>query len=388
MIIHDLKYNGDIKAWTKYNPLAKLIQKEHHILELAYNSLDKKKQALISKLSAFRNPMDYDAVSIFNDFGDEERFGDILNELVDRGMLFRNEKSNKFDIHPIVRKYCYDRLWDREGVHSKLRDHFTVIPVPKKSESVDDLTSVIELYHHTVMAGKYYEAAELFRERLAKQLYYRFGAYQKIIELIRALFPDGEDKLPRLKDESAQAWILNSLANSYGHSGQPRGSVPLFEMQIAIREKQGVKKSVAIGLGNLASVSQIIIGEFDAAESNTRRKIEICREIKEEFEEADGHLELGRLLAYRGKFAESETELIIAFELFTKRNAIQAQGAVWAFRSLRALLMSRAVKALGHARKARERADDKKNEIDIIRAEWLLGAAHLMKGSITNAENT
>ncbi len=33
------------------------------------------------------------------------------------------------------------------------------------------------------------------------------------IELLRALFLDGEDKPPRLKDESAQAWILNTLAN-------------------------------------------------------------------------------------------------------------------------------------------------------------------------------
>jgi hypothetical protein len=66
MIVHDMKYGGDIKVWTKYNPLPKLVPKEHHILELAYNSLDRNKQRFISRLSAFRNPMDYDAISIFN----------------------------------------------------------------------------------------------------------------------------------------------------------------------------------------------------------------------------------------------------------------------------------------------------------------------------------
>lgn len=171
MIVHDLKSNGDIKAWTKYNPLPKLIQKEHHVLELAYNSLDTKKQVLVSKLSAFRNPMDYEAVSIFNDFGDEEKFNDVLNELMERGMLFRDAKRNKFDMHPVVRKYCYDRLGDREGVHSMLRDYFAAIPASEKIESVDDLAPVIELYHHTASAGRYDEAWKLFRDRLHDKLY-------------------------------------------------------------------------------------------------------------------------------------------------------------------------------------------------------------------------
>jgi hypothetical protein len=165
-------------------------------LELAYNSLDKKKQSFVSKLAAFRNPMDYEAVSIFNDFGDDEKFNDVLNELGDRGMLFRDEKSNKFDMHPVVRKYCYDRLGDREGVHSRLRDYFAVIPAPEKIESVDELAPVIELYHHTVTAGRYDEARKIYRDRLADQLYFRFGVYQIEIELLRALFPDGEDKPP------------------------------------------------------------------------------------------------------------------------------------------------------------------------------------------------
>ncbi|MGB7532384.1 MAG: DUF4062 domain-containing protein [Halobacteriota archaeon] len=123
MIVHDMKYGGDIKAWTKYNPLPKLVPKEHNILELAYNSLDKKKQAFISRLSAFRNPTDYDMISIFNLFGSEEEFNEVLLELLDRGMLFRDEKSNKFDLHPIVRKYCYDRLRDKESIHFILIAH-------------------------------------------------------------------------------------------------------------------------------------------------------------------------------------------------------------------------------------------------------------------------
>jgi hypothetical protein len=104
MIAKDPKYAGDIQAFTKFNPLSKLVPREHNILDLAYNSLDKEKQEFISKLSAFCNPMDYDTMAIFNQFG--EGFDEVLIELVDRGLLLHDKEKNRYDLHPIVRRYC------------------------------------------------------------------------------------------------------------------------------------------------------------------------------------------------------------------------------------------------------------------------------------------
>jgi tetratricopeptide (TPR) repeat protein len=386
MIVHDMKYSGDIKAGMKYNPLPELVPKAHNILELVYNSLDKKKQAFMSRLSAFRNPMDYDAISFFNDFGSEEKFNDVLIELVDRGMLFRDEKSNKFDLHPIVRKYGYDQLMDKEGVHSKLKDYFAAIPVPEKIESVDDLAPVIELYHHTVRAGGYDKAMDLFYNRLHNDLYYKFGAYQTIIELLRALFLDREDKVPRLKNELAQAWTLGALANSYAHSGRSRETISLFEMSNEIYKKQDANKQhLAICLGNLAD-NQMRIGKLNVAEANFRRTIEISREIKEDFEEASGHQKLGQLLAYQGEFGESEKEIEAAIKIAQKLGEKQNEGLSHSYLSTRALLMSNAEEALKYARKSRELAGVGHYESDIIRAQWLLGAAYLLKENLPEAE--
>ncbi|HEY9247152.1 MAG TPA: DUF4062 domain-containing protein, partial [Candidatus Methanoperedens sp.] len=178
MIACDPKNPGDIKEWMKYDLIPELKGKEgHNILELAYNALDKKKQEFISKLSAFRNPMDWEAIVIFNEFGGEEKLNKVLLELVDRGLLFRDKKSIEFDLHPIVRRFCYARLRNKEEVHTELRDYFAIIPEPEKIESLDDLSSVIELYHHTVKAGRYDEAVELYGDRLTKKLYYRLGLY-------------------------------------------------------------------------------------------------------------------------------------------------------------------------------------------------------------------
>ena len=256
LIIKDPKYNKDIVAWTRHNPLPELKGKKgkegHNILELAYNSLDPQKQTLISKISVFRNPMDYDSILIFNEFKNTKEFDEALIELVYRGLLLRDAKSNKYDLHPIVRRHCYDRLMDKSGVHSQLRDYFESVPKPEKIESLDDLAPVIELYHHTVNSERYDEAWELYRDRLSDSLYYQFGAYQIDIDLLSALFPDGEDKPRRLKKEADQAWTLNELANSYSLSGQPKKAIPLFEGYIDISKKRRDKTNEAIGLGNLA----------------------------------------------------------------------------------------------------------------------------------------
>ena len=164
----------------------------------------------------------------------------------------------------------------------------------------------------------------MFSDRISQPTYYQFGAYQLQIELLRALFPQGEDHRPQLTSESAQGWTLNSLANSYSLSGQPGKAVPLFERRIAIGEKQEDKKNLAIALGNLAD-DQLKIGVLQATEANLRRRISLFQEIEEEFREAISHAELGRLLAYRGAWAEAEAELSTGLAINEKRGDIQSQ---------------------------------------------------------------
>jgi len=154
---------------------------------------------------------------------------------------------------------------------------------------------VIELYHHTVRAGKLDEAVVLFRDRLSQATYYQFGAYQLIAELLLALFLDGEDKPPRLKDEARQAWTLNTLANAYSLSGQPRRAVPLWEMVNDIYEnKMKNKQFLAIGLSAVASVALLPIGALSAAERNLRHAIELDKETGDEESEGRESYCLGK----------------------------------------------------------------------------------------------
>jgi tetratricopeptide (TPR) repeat protein len=179
---------------------------------------------------------------------------------------------------------------------------------------------------------------------------------------------------------------MNALANSYSLSGRSREAIPLFERQIKLREKMGYEPGVATGLANLAD-DQMKIGEMEAAVLTVRQSISICHKIDDQFGEAVGHQELGRLLAYRGNFKESSKELSKALKAFQESQQISSEGIAWSYRSLRAILMSDSRAALDHALKARELADAQHGEREIIRSEWLLGSAHLANRNLKEAES-
>jgi tetratricopeptide (TPR) repeat protein len=403
LIVNDFQQPGDIAAARRMDVSGDLIQSQHHVLKAAYDSLTPSRQTLLGRITCFRSSVGYDALKALAETpGGGAALDSDLRDLLARGLLHHDTKERRFDVHPIVRRYAYDRLTalDRTAAHIRLRDHFAAVPVPQKVTRLEDLAPVIELYHHTVRAGQYDEARELYYDRMWNATYYQLGAYQLQIDFLSALFPDREDHPPRLKGESDQAWTLNALANSYSISGQPHRAVGLLEQAKANYEKIGNKGHLAVGVGNLA-LNQLKIGALRAAEANLRRTIALGREIKDEFKEPVGHRELGRLLGCRGEWADSEAELETALTMFEKRAYVAGQGLVWAYRALRALLLVRLPSGsslvtrhspLEAARRALELADEWGRaayplERDYVRAHWLLGAAHRVANECDEAES-
>ena len=390
---------NDIRQAPDCDEKMDLTRRQQHILAQAYETLPEDLQQFLSSLTAALGRVDMEVVRLLAADHPDMDLSDALARL-EEDLWITDRDANAVGFHPLVGKYAYGELKDKVGVHERLREYFEAAPAPGRDEvkSVEDLAPVIELYHHTVQAGRHDEARSLLRDRLIPNpLYFRFGAYQRCIELLRALFPAvggaeyepalaGEvsgptPALPLLKDEAAQAWTLNALANSYSLSGQPRRAVPLFERQNELQEKAGSTKNLAIGLGNLAD-DQSKIGELAGAEESLRRSIELCREIGDEFWEAVGHQELGRVLAYRGEFGEAAEELGAALAAFEQQEKPQSQGIVWAYRALRALLGREAREGLEAAQRARELADETArtrypHEPDFVRAEWVLGWARV-----------
>jgi len=391
LIRHDAKMPGDVKAAPDHDVHDDLVQRQHHVLEQSYDALRKRERALLSRLAAFRGPITYEALEVFRNKGEGTRFEAAIDDLRVRGLLQRDTEHNRYDLHPIVRHYAYGRLSEKAGVHARLAHYFADISVPDsdKVKNIDELAPVIELYHHTVRAGLYDEGFELFWRRLSELLYYKFGAYQICIELLRALCTDRQSQLPQLKTGADQAWTLNFLGICYSQSGQSSNALRSFELGITLEEAHGNRDNLGVELANMAAMAQIHLGEIKAAERNLRRVIELGRVIGDEFLESVGRHELSRVLDYRGTFDEAEAESLVAQEVFDRRYVTHQPNsfvaASRATRALRGILMGDVSMALAMAQESRKWAEEVAqvrfpHQADMVRVELILGAALVMEG--------
>lgn len=408
LVLRDFHYPGDIRAAERLDISGDLKQRRHHVLEQSYESLSVEERKLLSRIACFRGGTSYEAIaSVAGGLGEGERDA-ALRDLVERGLLHHDRKEARFDLHPIVRRYAYDRLGgeERKAAHLALKEYFAAVPPPERVRTVADLAPVIELYHHLVQVGGYDEAARLIYARLIPEpLYFQLGAYTLCIELLRTLFPDGEDRPPRLRDEAGQAWTLNALANSYSLAGQPRQAIPLFEGASLLAEKSGASLNLAAGLRNLAD-DQMKTGALRPAEAKFRRAVELTREQGGRYPEAVGQAEHGRALGYLGRWKGAERELAAALSGFEEVRAVQYQGVVWAYRTQLCLLRLRAPttgtdsaeairklrsQTLAARHRALELAEEQARtdypvERDFVRAYWVLGAACRESADLDEAE--
>ena len=379
----DEELPGDVQATERHASLrAPPGERLDAMLKLSYDELGDEGQDLLSKIAAFRSPADYEAVSVLDDFTKDGEFQAALDDLTDRGLLLRDTTQGPFDLHPLVRDYAYERLEDKVSVHERLAEYFATLPVPKDEDvkRVEDLAPVIELYYHTVGAGRYEDAGGLLASRLIPTpLFYRLGAVHFCIELLRVLVPDGDEQLIRLKMPGNQSWALASLATCYHACGEARLSVPLLEPAIAIDEERGETRGMELVLGNRA-LQQFTLGGLAAAESDLRKSIDLARELRKEFGEVVSHVELGRVLAYEGQYQEAKLELLEAGAYSQRTGDSQGACLVESYRALGTLLEGDPKDALVSSRKARQLATDgaergRSNERNVVRAEWLIGAA-------------
>src|SRR5207247_1837623 len=175
-----------------------IIQQKHHVLEISYNSLPLHEQKLLSTIACFRSPVEHKTLQEIAE--NQDTLDHDLHDLVERGLLHHitrlvsNHPVSIFDLHPIVRRYAYERLTaaNRTAAHTRLRDYFAAVDVPENPQTLDDLAPVIELYYHTLQAGEFDKAREIFSGGLHQSLYYHLSGYETCIELLRSQFPDGE----------------------------------------------------------------------------------------------------------------------------------------------------------------------------------------------------
>src|SRR6266536_2106934 len=346
-VSHDRRTPGDFDGWRKnhtdFNPFnLPIVQVKSHVLEFALRGLDETTLKVLHIIAAFRMPAAYDtlvALLVGEDkpCHSENKLIIILTDLEDRGLLGWDRRANRYDLHPIVRGVTWSGLGnqDKQGIYKTLSIHFESLPMIDQNEvnSLEDLTSAIELYNTLIGLGRYGEAYELYNSRLADAMLYSLGTTRQQAELLEMLFPDGLNQLPRLTNMSSQASVLNDLALSYWD--QPGRAALLFRRHIAIREKEDDQKNLSIGLSNLSYVL-CFSGDLRESESVARQALIISRQWSDQDAETASLCWLGLTLAIQGRNLVSAKAFKYAYELVQQGAWFdyqiyenQAIGAVW-----------------------------------------------------------
>jgi tetratricopeptide (TPR) repeat protein/transcriptional regulator with XRE-family HTH domain len=410
LIVNDPARPTDVAVAIDYHPLTELIQREHHILSLAYDALHPLLQQVLSQLAAFRSKVNYEMIKVVSPFEAEKELKAGLRELVERGLLFFDREQRSYDLHPVLRQYAYARLLRKEEVHARIADYFwslagkgltvAVTETPRKIrafsrepssssrshlEHLEDLGPIIELCHHLIRAKQFEQAFGVYYHHLAGLLYHHLGAYQIVIELLQAFFPDDGSPLPVL-ERNRHSWLLDAHAHAYSASGYPQRAVGLLRASIRIDQECDEKESLATSLWNLGVQLQVL-GRLSESEQSLQECITLCRSMHDSFNKAKAHQYFALLRAYQGLFKESSQHISTALSLFKELGAIAQEGAAWAYQALCLLLAGEIHAAFMAAQRAHELADVERYERDIIRAEWLLGAV-LVRSAMPENERT
>ncbi len=373
LIVRDKKQPGDIRVASRYPILPELKGREqHHILEVAYNALDNRKRALLGRFAAFRSPMTYEALFVFNTYKSESKFDDVLDELIERGLLFFDRERGRYDLHPIVRGYAYDRLADKAGVHTRLRDYFAAVAAPEKVESLDDLAPTIELYHHTACAGCYDEAWRLFSERIHKPLYRVLGGYDLAVLLLKTIYQSAREEVG-LSEKHKHGRYWGTLGTLYTVSGCPKEAIDCFLRSIDAGRQVGNSLGVGIHTTQLAYV-QLDLGALAQAEDNFRQSVALFTSIGHEYSEFYARLGLAKLLLAQGHGRAHFAEMKRAWGIVERKRYLSQFAAIFSRFAVSELRYFHNIRsAIRTARRAKEWSEGAKYERTKIETYWILG---------------
>jgi tetratricopeptide (TPR) repeat protein len=408
---------GNFEEWRKANPqfdptkFSLLRDAMNHVLKFALRGLNGKASMTLQIIAAFRMPTTYDTLTALlvgkgktrfdlgtgkitqeegRLFDEERRLDETLSELEECGLVGWDKRANRYDLHPIVRGVVWYSLSaaSRHGLYKSLHAHFDALPTTAHWEninSLEDLTSAIELYNTLIGLGRYDDAGKLFHERLQRAMFYRLSNNRQMVELLEMLFPDGLEHPPRLSRPVMQAVVLSALAQGYKFSLQPRRAAPLYHRANSIVSGMNLWDELSAGLCNLSDTLRLS-GMLREAEVVVRQALINARKHGNRFYELISLYRVGVMLTARGIVSESDTALGRSLRICVTASDRQAEGLIKAYLAQRASLMGDFVASLSFAGRAWELAHIRSGERDFIRAARLQGEAAIGLGDFATAD--
>lgn len=229
------KAPGNFEEWRKTNrqfepsKFSRARDAMGHVLEFALRGLNEKTQKVLSTIAAFRMPAGYNTLAALliqnrgrNLCKSEPELDQILSELEDRALLGWDKHSNRYDLHPIVRAVVWESLKakTRSSIFKRFHHYFSELECSDEpAQTLDDLTPAIELYSSLLELKRFFEAYQVYQDRLHESLK-GLGALRVQIELLQPLLQNTSEGFPRLEDAQGLFEAMTIIAEAFSKTGQ------------------------------------------------------------------------------------------------------------------------------------------------------------------------
>lgn len=311
LVRNDFKHPGNIAAAGAGVPIDDLVARQHHILQVSFDALTGAPRELLGRIAVHRGPVPHTAIQTFG-VKDVDAH---LRTLQDRGLISFDRHTKRFDLHPIVRNFAYDRLVDKKSASKSARNYYATVPVPEDTSvtAIEQVDPLLELFHHTVLAGDVVEGFRLLRDRLMPVVYYRLGHAQRFLELLQHLWQAAtENALPGAADQwvlkhgiDLVSWTMNSLGVAYSRAGDPQRAATFFE-ELARQDRPYAFQYLGTTLAHLGE-TQAALGRLATAKqtlSNAAHRQGLT-DSRDVFVSLRARIPLARLLFLRGDGREA-----------------------------------------------------------------------------------
>ena len=265
---------GNFDAWRTAHPDfdpfdLPLVKVQTHVLEVALRGLSSAEARTLHIVAGFRTPVSMETLKalLIRTAADDDALkvpyaslGELdagLTDLEDRGLLGWDRRSNRYDLHPIVRGvtwHCLDE-GEKKDVYGTLRRHFELMPKIddwRKTTSLDDLQPAVELYYTLIGLKQNDDGYRVFQAQLNEATLWRLSANRQRVAMLECLLPNGLDNLPRLSSDGAQGWVLNELASALSLSGTPHAALSLNKRVGEVAKSLEDRRNLSMSYANLS----------------------------------------------------------------------------------------------------------------------------------------
>jgi hypothetical protein len=239
---------------------------------------------------------------------ERELIRDVL-ELDRRGFIQYDDQSKRHDLHPVVRAIAVGYLApsDRDHLGQRVVDYFSQqkhVPY-QQAETLEEVQGGLQVVRALLQMGRFQQAADAYLGNLCNPLLKNLEAYDEVLSLERAWFPQGWGVLPDSVHKYSAVHLAGDAAKALRETKQWEAATEACNAVIAFffQEKNWNRlsdsligiASVLEGMNRTAKIRRFVLAA-----------LEIAAEEAEEQLLSSRRFDYFTMLVWFGQFSEAE----------------------------------------------------------------------------------